>query len=162
MYITQPKILRCMSHHSVFSVLCHTAQNFLMHVTPPSFLYSYMAGVKRPIGGRGTTHRWQWDRPQAAVALPTGGSGTAHRQQWGCPWMVVRPPTGGHYLQHRFGWLLSLDLLHELLPFFFTPNQVLVEHNMANATSYIFVHCSSVLLFVNTTICDAEYFVIYA
>ena len=50
--------------------------------------------------------------------------------------MVVRPPTGGHYLQHRFVWLLLSDLLYELLPFFFTPNQVFVEHNMANATSW--------------------------
>ena len=51
--------------------------------------------------------------------------------------MVVRPPTGGHYLQHRFVWLLLLDLFYELLPFFFTPNQVFVEHNMANATSFL-------------------------
>ena len=50
--------------------------------------------------------------------------------------MVLGPPTGGHYLQHRFVWLLSSDLLYELLPFFFTPNQVFVEHNMANATSF--------------------------
>ena len=50
--------------------------------------------------------------------------------------MVVRPPTGGHYLQHRFVWLLLLDLLYKFLPFFFTPNQVFVEHNMANATSF--------------------------
>ena len=49
--------------------------------------------------------------------------------------MVVRPPTGGHYLKYRFVWLLLLDLFYELLPFFFTPNQVFVEHNMANATS---------------------------
>ena len=49
--------------------------------------------------------------------------------------MVVRPPTGGHYLQHRFVWLLLLDLFYKFLPFFFTPNQVFVEHNMANATS---------------------------
>ena len=53
--------------------------------------------------------------------------------------MVVRPPTGGHYLQHRFVWLLLLDLCYELLPFFFTPNQVFVEHKMANATSFTYV-----------------------
>ena len=29
------------------------------------------------------------------------------------------------------------DLFYELLPFFFTPNQVFVEHKMANATSSI-------------------------
>ena len=51
--------------------------------------------------------------------------------------MVVRPPTGGHYLQHRFVWLLLLDLFYELLPFFFTTNQVFVELNMANATSFL-------------------------
>ena len=53
--------------------------------------------------------------------------------------MVVRPPTGGHYLQHRFVWSLLLDLCYELLPFFFTPNQVFVEHKMANATSFVTV-----------------------
>merc|ERR1712074_322051 len=52
--------------------------------------------------------------------------------------MVVRPPTGGHYLHYRFFWLLLSDLCYELLPFFFTPNQVIVEHKMANATSFIF------------------------
>ena len=29
------------------------------------------------------------------------------------------------------------DLFYELLPFFFTPNQVFVEYNMANATSFL-------------------------
>ena len=50
--------------------------------------------------------------------------------------MVVRPPTGGHYLQHRFVRLLLLEMFYELLPFFFMPNQVFVEHDMANATCF--------------------------
>ena len=37
-YVTQPKILLCMSHYPVFSNVCHTAQNSPMYVTPPSFL----------------------------------------------------------------------------------------------------------------------------
>ena len=41
-YVTQPRILRCMSHHPVFSDVCHTAQNSPMYVTPPSFL-QYMS-----------------------------------------------------------------------------------------------------------------------
>ena len=142
-----------MSHSPVFFDVCLTTQFVPMYVTQPRFLHTHththththrwqwdrpQAAVGPPTGGNGTAHRRQWGRPQAAVGPPTSGSEAAHRRQSGCPRIVVRPPTGGHYLQHRFVWLLLLDLLYELLPFFFTPNQVFVEHNMANATSYTY------------------------
>ena len=52
-YVTQLRILRCMSQ----------------------------VAVGPPKGGSGTAHRWQWDCSQAAMGPPTGGSGTAHRRQ---------------------------------------------------------------------------------
>ena len=48
--------------------------------------------------------------------------------------MVVRPPSNSHYHLHQFVQLLLLVMFYELLPFFFMPNQIFVEHNMANAT----------------------------
>ena len=46
MYVTQPRILRCMSHHPVFSNVCHTVQNSPMYVTPSSFLQCMKCATK--------------------------------------------------------------------------------------------------------------------
>ena len=88
MYVEQPKILWCMSHHPVFSDICHTAQNSPMYVTQPRILQ----GMSHHPVFSNVCHTAQnslWDHPQVAVELTTGGSEAAHRWQWGRPWLLV-------------------------------------------------------------------------